>query len=155
MAKMKKAIIYKGPGKFAYEVLQIPEIKDKNDVKIKSYGCSICGTDVNIFATPQRHPCKPDIIFGHEFCGEVVEVGENVTSVKPGDKVVIDPHGPCGECENCLAGLPEACKNIISRGVFADGGLTEYTVIKWLRRQNRNLWEWQNRLQAADVRWKN
>lgn len=129
MAKMQKAIIYKGPGKFAYEERPIPEIKDKNDVKIKSYGCSICGTDVNIFATPQRHPCKPDIIFGHEFCGEVVEVGENVTSVKPGDKVVIDPHGPCGECENCLAGLPEACKNIISRGVFADGGLTEYVVL--------------------------
>ena len=98
MAKMQKAIIYKGPGKFAYEERPIPEIKDKNDVKIKSYGCSICGTDVNIFATPQRHPCKPDIIFGHEFCGEVVEVGENVTSVKPGDKVVIDPHGPSGDC---------------------------------------------------------
>ena len=46
MAKMQKAIIYKGPGKFAYEERPIPEIKDKNDVKIKSYGCSICGTDV-------------------------------------------------------------------------------------------------------------
>ena len=108
MAKMQKAIVYKGPGHFAYEDRPIPEIKDKNDVKIRSYGCSVCGTDVNIFATPQKHPCKPDIIFGHEFCGEVAEVGEGVTNLKPGDKVVIDPHGPCGECENCLAGLPES-----------------------------------------------
>ena len=126
---MQKAIVYKGPGKFAYEERPVPEIKNPDDVKIKSYGCAVCGTDVNIFAVPQRHPCKPDIIFGHEFCGEVAEVGSNVKTLKPGDKVVIDPHGPCGECDNCLAGLPEACENVSSRGVFADGGLTEYLVI--------------------------
>ena len=129
MANMQKAIVYKGPGEFAYEDRPIPEIKDRNDVKIKSYGCAVCGTDVNIFATPQKHPCKPDIIFGHEFCGEVAEVGEGVTDLKPGDKVVIDPHGPCGECDNCLAGLPEACQHVSSRGVFADGGLTNYVVL--------------------------
>lgn len=129
MANMQKAIVYKGPGQFAYEDRPIPEIKNRNDVKIKSYGCAICGTDVNIFATPQKHPCKQDIIFGHEFCGEVAEVGEGVTDLKPGDKVVIDPHGPCGECDNCLAGLPEACQHVSSRGVFADGGLTNYVVL--------------------------
>lgn len=129
MSEMQKAIIYKEPGKFAYEERPIPQIKNRNDVKIKSYGCAVCGTDVNIFAVPQRHPCKEGIIFGHEFCGEVVEVGEGVTNLKPGDKVVIDPHGPCGECENCLAGLPEACKNIVSRGVFGDGGLTKYLIM--------------------------
>ena len=100
MAKMQKAIVYKGPGHFEYEDRPIPEIQNKNDVKIKSYGCSICGSDINIFAVPQRHPCEPDIIFGHEFCGEVVEVGADVTNLKPGDKVVIDPHGPCGKCDN-------------------------------------------------------
>ena len=66
---------------FAYEDRPIPEIKNRNDVKIKSYGCAVCGTDVNIFATPQKHPCKQDIIFGHEFCGEVAEVGEGVTDL--------------------------------------------------------------------------
>ena len=60
MAKMQKAIVYKGPGHFAYEDRPIPEIQNKNDVKIKSYGCSICGSDINIFAVPQRHPCAPD-----------------------------------------------------------------------------------------------
>ena len=56
-------------------------------------------------------------------------MGEGVTDLKPGDKVVIDPHGPCGECDNCLAGLPEACQHVSSRGVFADGGLTNYVVL--------------------------
>lgn len=120
MANTQKAIIYKEPGTFAYEDRPIPEIQHGGDVKIKIYGCSICGTDVNFFATPQKHPCKEDIIFGHEFCGEVAEVGEGVTNLKPGNKVVIDPHGPCGECENYLAGLPEACQHVSSRGVFAD-----------------------------------
>lgn len=129
MAKMQKAIVYKGPGHFAYEDRPIPEIQNKNDVKIKSYGCSICGSDINIFAVPQRHPCAPDIIFGHEFCGEVVEVGADVTNLKPGDKVVIDPHGPCGKCDNCLAGLPEACQNVSCCGVWTDGGLTNYVVM--------------------------
>ncbi|MDD5987251.1 MAG: alcohol dehydrogenase catalytic domain-containing protein [Eubacteriales bacterium] len=129
MAEMQKAIIYKGPGEFAYEDRPIPEIEDPDDVKVKSYGCCICGTDVNIFATPQKHPCEPGIIFGHEFCGEVAEVGSNVKNLKPGDKVIIDPHGPCGECDNCLAGLPEACENVSSRGVFSDGGLTNYLTI--------------------------
>lgn len=129
MAKMQKALIYKGPGEFAYEDRPIPEIKDPNEVKLKSYGCCICGTDVNIFAVPQKHPCKEGIIFGHEYCGEVVEVGSNVQGLEPGDKVIIDPHGPCGECDNCLAGLPEACPNVASRGVFADGGLTNFVTI--------------------------
>ena len=141
MADMQKAIIYKGPGAFAYEERPIPEVTRCDDVKIKIYGCAVCGTDVNIFATPQKHPCKPDIIFGHEFCGEVVETGSLVTGVKPGDKVIIDPHGPCGFCDNCLAGLPEACEHVflgpesgyegqaLTNGVFADGGLTNYVVL--------------------------
>ena len=58
-----------------------------------------------------------------------MEVGEGVTNLKPGDKVVIDPHGPCGECDNCLAGLPEACENVSCCGVWMDGGLTEYVVM--------------------------
>ena len=141
MTKMQKAIIYKGPGTFAYEERPIPEIRHCDDIRIKIYGCAICGTDVNIFATPQKHPCKEDIIFGHEFCGEVEQVGSAVTNLKIGDKVIIDPHGPCGYCDNCLAGLPEACENVfigadsqfegqaLSMGVFADGGLTRYAVL--------------------------
>ena len=80
-----KSVIYKGPGEFAFEDRPEPSIQNPDDVKIKVLGVAICGTDINIFATPQKHPCRPDIIFGHEFCGQVVEVGSAVTNLKPGD----------------------------------------------------------------------
>ena len=94
-----QSIIYKGPGKFAIEDRPKPIIKKADDVMIKVLGVCICGTDINIFATTKKHPSRPGIIFGHEFCVQVVEVGEAVTSLKPGDKVIVDPHGPCGYCD--------------------------------------------------------
>ena len=135
-----KSIIYKGPGKFAIEEREKPVIKNADDVLIKVLGVCICGTDINIFATPQKHPSRPGIIFGHEFCGQVVETGKAVTSLKAGDKVIIDPHGPCGYCDACRAGLPEMCENLYlnepglegqanAMGVFKDGGLTSYTIV--------------------------
>jgi threonine dehydrogenase-like Zn-dependent dehydrogenase len=135
-----KSVIYKGPGEFAFEDRPEPSIQHEDDVKIKVLGVCICGTDINIFATPQKHPSRPGIIFGHEFCGQVVEVGSSVAKLKPGDKVIIDPHGPCGICDACLAGWPERCENLYlsepgyegqanAMGVFKDGGLTSYTVV--------------------------
>ena len=135
-----KSIIYKGPGEFAIEDRPEPFIKNPDDVKIKVLAVAICGTDINIFATPQKHPSRPGIIFGHEFCGQVVDVGSAVTNLKPGDKVIVDPHGPCGYCDACLAGWPERCENLYltepglegqanGMGVFKDGGLTSYTII--------------------------
>lgn len=135
-----KSVIYKGPGEFAIEERPEPSIKNPDDVKIKVLGVCICGTDINIFATPQKHPSRPGIIFGHEFGGQVVEVGSAVTNLKPGDKVIVDPHGPCGYCDACLAGWPERCENLYLKepglegqangmGVFKDGGLTSYTIV--------------------------
>jgi threonine 3-dehydrogenase len=134
-----KAIIYKGPGEFSYEERPMPKIQKSDDVLIKILGICICGTDINIFAIPQKHPSRPGIIFGHEFCGQVAEVGSDVSALKPGDKVIIDPHGPCGYCDSCRSGWPEMCENLYltepglegqanSMGVFKDGGLTDYTV---------------------------
>lgn len=147
-----KAIIYKGPRQvdektgrvlfegFAIEERPEPQITNADDVKIKVLGECICGTDINIFATPQKHPCRPEIIFGHEFCGEVVETGNGVKGLKRGDKVIIDPHGPCGYCDACRSGMPELCENVFltepgyegqadAMGVFKDGGLTSYVVV--------------------------
>lgn len=75
-----KSVIYKGPGEFAIEDRPRPQIKNQDDVLIRVLGVCICGTDINIFATPQKHPSRPGIIFGHEFCGQVVETGSAVTN---------------------------------------------------------------------------
>lgn len=135
-----KAIVFKGPGKFEFEDRPIPEIENEDDIRIKILGVGICGTDLHILMDPPLHPAEPDIIFGHEFCGQVESVGRGVTNLKPGDKVIVDPHPPCGYCNNCRSDRPEMCENLFlhgegiegqaaTRGIFKDGGLTSYAVI--------------------------
>lgn len=136
-----KAIIYKEPGVFAFEDRPKPEIKNPDDVQIKVLGVGICGTDLHILMVPQKHPAKPDIIFGHEYCGEVVAVGSDVNWLQPGDRVIVDPHPPCGHCEHCRSDRPDMCTTLYcqqdtpwpehgkTRGLFQDGALTSYTVV--------------------------
>ncbi|MDL2259206.1 alcohol dehydrogenase catalytic domain-containing protein [Eubacteriales bacterium OttesenSCG-928-K08] len=135
-----KAIIFKRPGEFAYEERPIPEIKNPTDIRLKILGVGICGTDLHILMDPPMHPAEPGIIFGHEFCGQVESVGSAVVNLKPGDKVIVDPHPPCGYCDNCRSNRPEMCENLFlhgegiegqaaTRGIFKDGGLTSYAVI--------------------------
>ena len=61
------------------------------------------------------HPAKPGIIFGHEYCGEVAAVGEAVDWLKPGDRVIVDPHPPCGCCKNCRSACPGQCTTLYSQ----------------------------------------
>ena len=139
-----KAIIFKGPGKFAYEERPKPVLKNKDDVLLKVLGVGICGTDLHILMDPPMHPARPDIIFGHEFCGEIAEVGEDVTWLEKGDKVIVDPHAPCGQCEHCRSDRPLMCSVLYgevekdlpqykghgnTHGIFQDGGLTSYVVL--------------------------
>lgn len=136
-----KAIIFKKPGVFAYEERPKPEIRNGNDIIIKVLGVGICGTDLHILTDPPMHPAKPDIIFGHEFCGQIVETGADVRGLVPGDKVIVDPHPPCGCCDNCRSDRPEMCTTLYcqqgtpffehgeTRGLFRDGGLASYARI--------------------------
>ena len=135
-----KAIIFKKPGVYAYEDRPKPELSDPYDVLVKVLGVGICGTDLHILSDPPIHPAKPEIILGHEFCGQVEAVGQKVTGLKPGDKVIVDPHPPCGFCDSCRSDRPEMCENLYlhgegiegqaeTRGIFRDGGLASHAVI--------------------------
>lgn len=135
-----KAIVFKRPGVFEYEERPRPVIKNPDDVLLKILGVGICGTDLHILMDPPMHPAKPDVIFGHEFCGQVAEMGSAVTGLSVGDKVIVDPHPPCGHCNNCRSNRPEMCENLFlhgegiegqaaTRGIFQDGGLTSYAVV--------------------------
>jgi threonine 3-dehydrogenase len=135
-----KAVIFKRPGVFDFEDRPKPEIKGADDILIKILGVGICGTDLHILMDPPMHPAQPGIIFGHEFCGQVEEVGKGAKGFAPGDKVIVDPHPPCGYCGNCRSNRPEMCENLFlrgegiegqakTRGIFIDGGLTSYAVI--------------------------
>lgn len=108
----------------------IPEV-GPNDVKIKIKKTAICGTDVHIWQWNDwaQHTIPLGLTAGHEYVGEVVEVGSAVESFKPGDRVSGEGHITCGKCRNCLEGHKENCKDAKGVGVNRNGAFAEYLVI--------------------------
>jgi threonine 3-dehydrogenase len=106
----------------------LPEL-GPNDVCVKVAACAICGTDVHIYEwntwaerTVEKAYGPLPRIMGHEFSGDVVEVGKNVTKVKVGDRISAETHIPCGHCFLCRTGKQYNCQNVkrFKTGVFAD-----------------------------------
>lgn len=99
-----------------------------NDVLIRVLSTGICGTDVHIYdwdAWAQRTIHVP-LVIGHEFVGEVVEVGANVVDFHPGEIVSGEGHVVCGRCRNCLAGRRHLCAHTQGVGVNRAGAFAEY-----------------------------
>lgn len=94
-----KAIVYKEPNVLAYEEVAVVMPKE-NEVKIRVKACGICGSDVHGYLglTGRR---LPPMIMGHEFAGEIVEIGTNVVERKCGERVAVYPVDFCGKCEMC------------------------------------------------------
>jgi threonine 3-dehydrogenase len=102
-----------------------------NDVLIRVDRTGICGTDVHIYqwdAWASRTVPVP-LVVGHEFVGEVLEVGSNVTDFRPGDVVSGEGHVVCGRCRNCLAGRRHLCADTKGIGVNRSGAFAEYLVL--------------------------
>jgi L-iditol 2-dehydrogenase len=110
---MKAALLYK-PRDIRIEEVPEPAIQNPDDVLVKVEFVGICGSDVHYYAEGQigELTLSEPFIIGHEPAGVVVEVGSEVKSLKPGDRVAIDPAIHCGECEPCLEGNPNLCRNI-------------------------------------------
>src|SRR6056297_711322 len=115
------------------EVIDIekPKIKQKNDVLIKVKKASICGSDVHIYDWNEWSQARiePTRVIGHEFAGEVVETGEDVTSIKKGDYVSAETHIACGKCYYCKNHMKHICENTKILGVHVDGAFTKYLVV--------------------------
>ncbi len=102
-----------------------------NDVLIKVHRSGICGTDVHIYkwdAWAQKTIPVPMAV-GHEFVGEVIEVGSNVTDFHPGEIVSGEGHVVCGRCRNCLAGRRHLCAHTVGVGVNRPGAFAEYIAL--------------------------
>ena len=102
-----------------------------NDVLIRVHKTGICGTDLHIeswdpWAAKTIHP---PLVVGHEFVGDIVEVGSNVADFQPGDLVSGEGHVVCGRCRHCLAGRRNLCPNTIGLGVGRDGAFAEYVAL--------------------------
>jgi threonine 3-dehydrogenase len=102
-----------------------------NDVKIRVLATGICGTDLHIFewdAWAQKTIPVP-LVIGHEFVGEIVETGSNVTDFEIGDRVSGEGHVVCGRCRNCLAGRRHLCAHTAGIGVNRAGAFAEFIVL--------------------------
>ena len=112
---------------FEYIDVGIPAIGPK-DVLIKVKAAAICGSDIHAYHSSPgiMHLLKLPVISGHETCGEVVEVGKCVTSLKKGDLVSAEPHIFCGECYYCQTGAALNCPNMGLLGHTWDGAFAEY-----------------------------
>lgn len=128
MEKMK-ALVFKDIGKLVLEDRPIPHVKDPDDVVLKIRMAGICGSDVKIMEG--KHHFKKDTVLGHEFCGDVVEVGSQVHHVKIGDRVAVDNNIRCGFCSFCRMGMTSQCVEIKQNaiGVMRDGGFAEYCLV--------------------------
>lgn len=128
MDKMK-ALVFKDVGQLVLEEIPIPHVKDPDDVLLKVKKVGICGSDVKI--VEGKHHFKPNTVLGHEFCGEIVEVGTHVHHMKVGDRVAVDNNIRCGFCSFCRMGLTSQCVDIKTSalGVMRDGGYAEYCLV--------------------------
>ena len=110
----------------------VPEPKPgPGEVLIRVLRTGICGTDLHIDSWNEwaQHTIRPPLVVGHEFVGEVVELGEDVASVYPGEIVGAEGHITCGRCRNCLAGRRALCANTVGIGVQRDGAFAECIVM--------------------------
>ena len=118
-----------GPGLVLKQV-PVPPV-GPNDVKIKIHYTSICGTDLHIYNWDKwsQETLKPPLTIGHEFVGEVAEVGAHVNGFEIGDIVSGEGHITCGHCRNCKGGKRHLCKETVGVGVNRDGAFAQYLVI--------------------------
>jgi L-iditol 2-dehydrogenase len=111
----------------------VPEIRKDTDVLIRMQAVGVCGSDVHYYVTGRIGSQVVQYPFpvGHEGAGVVEKTGEAVTSLKPGDRIAIEPAMPCGSCDQCLQGRPHTCRELRFLGCpgQAEGCLSEYIVM--------------------------
>ncbi len=120
-----RAIVYDSPRNFTLAEVPTPS-PGVGDVLMKVIVAGVCGTDLHLHEGEfgPTYPLTP----GHEICGEVVELGSEVTSLTVGDLVTFDNTGSCGHCEECRRAKPEYCATILAQGVNAPGGFAEFVI---------------------------
>jgi D-arabinitol dehydrogenase (NADP+) len=122
-----KAIVYDSPRNFTYRDVPDPKM-ESDEVLIKVHACGVCGTDLHIHEGEfgPRFPLIP----GHEFTGEIVDVGTQADGLKKGQRVVANSNMACGECFYCMRGDYLLCEQLSCYGVNLNGGFAEYLKIK-------------------------
>lgn len=123
-----QAVVFDGPLKVRIEQRPIPKIKEPGDIIVKVRYTALCGSELHVFRGHQ--PSPTGFIMGHEFTGEVTEVGEAVKKFSKGDKIVSPFTTSCGECFYCTHNASSRCEKCLLYGSgVLDGGQAEYARI--------------------------
>ncbi len=112
------------------EDVPMPEV-GVNDVLIKVKKTAICGTDLHIYMWDEwaQNTIKVPMVIGHEYVGEVADMGKGVSNLKVGDRVTGEGHIACDNCRNCRRGKKHVCENTIGIGVTRQGVFAEYVSV--------------------------
>lgn len=131
MAERMKAVrkIRREPGLDLVEI-DVPQIKS-DEVLVKVASTAICGSDMHFYHWDAfaQSKIKPPLTIGHEFSGEIVEVGNSVRDYKVGDYIAADSHISCGVCPVCKLGLQHICQNLKIFGNEVDGSFAQYVAV--------------------------
>jgi (R,R)-butanediol dehydrogenase/meso-butanediol dehydrogenase/diacetyl reductase len=133
---MMKAAVWYGRKDVRVETVPEPPAPGPGEVKIKVHQTGICGSDLHEYdagpifiPTKEAHPLtgrKAPLILGHEFSGEIVEIGKEVKNFKVGDRVAPDAAQHCGQCYMCRVNRYSVCEKLAFTGLMADGAFAEY-----------------------------
>ena len=121
-----RAAVLTGPRAFRFDTVRDPAV-GAGEVLVRVGAAGICGTDYRIWTGERR--VRYPLIPGHEFIGDVVAVGRDVTRVSPGDRVAVEPNWGCGSCDLCREGSGNLCLARTAVGIDRDGGFAELAVL--------------------------
>ena len=136
MPENMKAQVFYEAEKMRLEEISVPKVSDI-DVLVRVKTCGVCGSDISYYyglSPVGTADGKGPLVLGHEYTGEVVEVGAVARSMKlfkPGDRVVVNPVQNCNACYACAAGHTNLCANLYVPGVSANGGFAEYSLSRY------------------------
>jgi threonine dehydrogenase-like Zn-dependent dehydrogenase len=123
-----RAIVFENRNVVAVQDRPAPK-PGAGEVPIEVHARGICGTDLEVLHGNYGTSAYP-VIPGHEYAGLVIDVGADVTDVKAGDRVSVDPNLECGHYSACTRGWAHLCETLGAYGVTTDGGFAEYSVVK-------------------------
>jgi threonine dehydrogenase-like Zn-dependent dehydrogenase len=129
MADTMLAAVFSAVGTLTLEERPVPVPRQAHEVLLQIECCGVCGTDLQILASPPGHPATVGTVLGHEMVGIVRDAGKAVTGLEAGDRVVVAPNTFCGSCAWCRRGLVNQCESFSTYGIFEDGGLAPYVVV--------------------------
>src|SRR3981189_139031 len=114
----------------SFESAPVPSI-GPGEVLVRVRTASVCGTDLHIYGWDRwsQGRIKPPVTLGHEFCGVIEEVGDEVTALRAGDFVSAEMHVNCGHCHQCRVGEAHICPNVKIIGIDQDGAFADFVKI--------------------------